>query len=112
MPIQTVGATRSPAVAVGTVLLGLLILWMAQPVLPSWACAASLPAVCPPQLLPVRASLISAGILFALLATVFVGLLLRPRSNRCLGGQSRRTVFAVPIILVLTVVAHFVIPQS
>jgi hypothetical protein len=56
--------------------------------------------------------LISAGILFALLATVLVGLLLRPRSNRWLGGQSRRTVFAVPIILVLTVVAHFVIPQS
>ncbi len=85
---------------------------MAQPVLPSWTCAPSLPAVCPPQLLPVRASLISAGILSALLATVLVGLLLRPRSNRWLGEQSQRTACAVPIILVLTVVAHFVIPQS
>ena len=84
---------------------------MAQPVLPGWACAASLPAICPPQLLPVRASLISAGILFALLATVIVGLLLRPRANRWLGGMPRSTVFAVPVILVLTVVAHFLIPQ-
>ena len=112
MPINTDGATRSPAFAAWVVLLGLLVLWMAQPFLPSWACSASLPAVCPPQLLPCRVSLISAGILFALLATVLVGLMLRPGSNRWLGGQSRRTVFAVPMILVLTVVAHFLIPQA
>jgi hypothetical protein len=84
---------------------------MAQPVLPGWACSASLPAVCPPQLLPVRASLISAGILFALLATVIVGLLLRPRANRWLGLISRIVVFTVPVVLFLTVVAHFLIPQ-
>lgn len=84
---------------------------MAQPVLPGWGCAASLPAVCPPLLLPIRASLISAGILFALLATVVVGLLLLPGANRWLGGISRSTVFAVPSILILTVVAHFLIPQ-
>ena len=111
MPIKTDGATRSPIVAACAVLLGLLVLWVAQPVLPGWACAASLPAVCPPQLLPVRASLISAGILFVLLATVIVGLLLRPLANRWLGGMSRGVVIAVPVILVLTVVAHFLIPQ-
>lgn len=111
MPIKTHGAMRSPVVAAWVVLLGLLVLWMAQPVLPGWACAASLPAVCPPQLLPVRASLISAGILFALLATVIIGLLLRPQANRWLGGMSRSIVIAVPVILALTVVAHFLIPQ-
>jgi hypothetical protein len=62
-------------------------------------------------LLPVRASLISAGILFALLATVIVGLLLRPGADRWLGGMSRRIVIAVPVVLVLTVAAHFLIPQ-
>jgi len=112
MPIKTDGATRSPTVAAWIVILGLLVLWMAQPVLPSWACSTSLPAVCPPQLVPFRASLTSAGILFALLAIVLVGLLLRPRSNRWLSGQSLRTVFAVPTILALTVVALFLIPQS
>ena len=76
--IQTRGATRSPVVAACVVLLGLLVLWMAQPVLPSWGCATSYPAMCPPHLLPVRASPISAGVLVALLATVIVGLLLRP----------------------------------
>ncbi|TFD22745.1 hypothetical protein E3T27_16350 [Cryobacterium lyxosi] len=111
MPNKTRGATRSPVVAACVVLLGLLVLWMAQPVLPGWACSASLPAVCPPQLLPFRASLISASILFSLLATVIVGLLLRLRANRWLSGMSRSTVFAVPVILALTVVAHFLIPQ-
>ncbi|GGE94444.1 hypothetical protein GCM10011313_16780 [Mycetocola zhadangensis] len=98
-------------VAAWVVLLGLLALWVAQPVLPSWACAASLAGPCPPHLLPVRASLISASILIALLATVIVGLLLRPRANRWLSGMSRSIVFAVPVVLVLTVVAHFLIPQ-
>lgn len=111
MPIQTHDATRSPVVAACVVLLGLLVLWMAQRVLPGWGCAASLPAMCPPHLLPVRASLISEGILFALLATVIVGLLLRPRANAWLDGMSRSVIFAVPVILVLTVVAHFLIPQ-
>jgi len=111
MPIKTHGAMRSPVVAACIVVLGLLALWMAQPALPGWACPATLPAVCPPPLLPIRASLISAGILFALLATVIVGLMLRPRANRWLGGMSRRIVFAVPVILVLTVAAHFLIPQ-
>jgi hypothetical protein len=111
MPIPTHGATRSPVVAASVVLLGLLVLWMVQPVLPGWGCAVRLPAMCPPHLLPVRASLISAGTLFVLLATVIVGLLLRPRANGWLGGMSRSVVFAVPVILVLTVVAHFLIPQ-
>lgn len=111
MTIQTRGATRSPVVAACVVLLGLLVLWMAQPVLPSWGCATSFPAMCPPHLLPVRASLISAGILVALLATVIIGLLRRPRANGWLGRMSRSVVFAVPLILVLTVVAHFLIPQ-
>jgi len=111
MPIQTRGATRSPVVAAGVVFLGLLVLWMAQPVLPGWGCAVSLPAMCTPHLLPVRASVISAGILFALLATVVVGVLLRPRANGLLGGMYRRVAFAVPVILVLTVAAHYVIPQ-
>lgn len=112
MTIQTRGATRSPAVAACVVLLGLLVLWMAQPVLPGWGCAASFPAMCPPHLLPVRASLISAGILGVLLATLIVGLLLRrSRANAWLGGMSRSVVFAVPVVLVLTVVAHFLIPQ-
>ena len=111
MHIKTDRATRLPVVAACVVLVGLLALWMAQPFLPGWACSASLPAVCPPQLLPVRASLISAGILFVLLATVVVGLLLRPRANRWLGDVSRIVVFAVPVVLVLTVVAHFLIPQ-
>ncbi|ALV47085.1 hypothetical protein MB46_17935 [Arthrobacter alpinus] len=111
MPIKTRGATRSPVVAACVVFLGLLILWVAQPLLPGWACAASLPAACPPQLLPVRASLISAGIFSVLLATLIVGLLLRLRVNSWLGGMSRCTVIAVPIILLLTVVAHFLIPQ-
>jgi hypothetical protein len=62
-------------------------------------------------LLPVRASLISGGILVGLLAAVMVGLLLRPRANRWVGGVSRIAVFAVPVILILTVVAHFLIPQ-
>ena len=53
----------------------------------------------------------SAGMLFALLAAVTVGLLHRPRANGWLGGMSRSVVFAVPVILVLTVVAHFLIPQ-
>lgn len=111
MSIQTRGATRSPVVAACVVLLGLLVLWMAQPVLPGWGCAASFPGVCPPHLLPVRASLNSAGILFALLTAIVVGLLLRPRANPWLGAMSRSVVFAVPVILVLTVVAHFLIPQ-
>ena len=111
MPIETHGAMRSPVVAACVVLLGLLVLWMAQPALPGWACPATPPAVCPQQLLPIRASLISAGILLALLAAVIVGLLLRPRANRWLGGMSRSIVFAVPVLLVLTVVAHFLIPQ-
>jgi hypothetical protein len=112
MPVHTHGATRSPVVAACVILLGLLVLWMAQPVLPGWGCASSFPAMCPPHLLPVRASLISAGILVALFATVIVGLLLRTsRANGWLGGLSRSVVFAVPLILVLTVVAHFLIPQ-
>lgn len=111
MPIQSNGATRSPVVAACVVLLGLLALWVAQPFLPGWGCAASLPAMCPPHLLPVRASLISAGILFALLATVIIGLLLRHRANGWLGGMSRTVAFAVPLILILTAVAHFLIPQ-
>ncbi|WP_457963303.1 hypothetical protein M1E17_17910 [Arthrobacter sp. D1-29] len=111
MTIQTLGATRSPVVAACTVLLGLLVLWMAQPVLPGWGCATSFPAMCPPHLLPVRASLIGAGILFALLGAVIVGLLLRSRDNGWLGRMSRSVVLAVPVILVLTVIAHFVIPQ-
>lgn len=111
MPIETPGATRSPVVATCVVLLGLLALWMAQPLLPGWACAASLPAACPPQLLPVRASLIGAGILSVLLATLIVGLLLRPRANPWLGNISRCAVIAVPIILILTVATHFLIPQ-
>jgi len=111
MPDKTNGATRSPVVAAGVVLLGLLILWISQPVLPGWACPASLPGVCQPHLLPVRASLISAILLFALLATVIVGLILRPRSDRWLARTSRSAVIAVPVILILTVVTHFVIPQ-
>lgn len=67
--------------------------------------------MCAPHLLPVRASLISAGILFALLAAVIVGMLIRPRAIGLLGGMSRRVVFAVPVILILTVAAHYVIPQ-
>ncbi|MDV8148429.1 MULTISPECIES: hypothetical protein [Micrococcaceae] len=48
----------------------------------------------------------------ALLATVIIGLLLRPsRASTWLGGMYRSVVLAVPVILVLTVVAHFVIPQ-
>lgn len=111
MPLQTHSATRSPVIAACVVVLGLFSLWMAQPVLPGWGCAISLSAMCPPHLLPVRASLISAGILFALLATVIVGLLLGPRANGWLVGTSRRVIFAVPVILILTVVAHFLIPQ-
>lgn len=112
MPIQTRGATRSPVVAACAVLLGLFVLWLAQPILPSWGCAVSLSAMCPSHLLPVRASLISAGILVALLATVIIGLLLRPsRASTWLPGMYRSVVLAVPVILVLTVVAHFVIPQ-
>ncbi|MBA8829570.1 putative membrane protein [Alpinimonas psychrophila] len=113
MPVKTKtqGATRSLAVAACTVLLGLLLLWLAQPVLPGWACAASHPRVCPAQLLPVRASLISSGLLVALLAIVLVGLLLRPRANRWLSNMSHSAVVAVPVILALTVVAHFHIPQ-
>jgi hypothetical protein len=112
MTIQTRGATRSPAVAACIILLGLLVLWIAQPALPGWGCAASFPAMCPPHLLPVRASLISAGILVALLAIVIAGLLLRrSRGNVWLGGMSRIIVFSVPVILILTVVAHFLIPQ-
>ena len=84
---------------------------MSQPVLPGWGCAVSLQAMCAPHLLPVRASLISAGILFALLAAVIVGVLLPPRENGLLGGLYRRVVFAVPVILVLTVAAHYAIPQ-
>jgi quinol-cytochrome oxidoreductase complex cytochrome b subunit len=61
--------------------------------------------------LPVRASLVSAVLLLALLAAVIVGLMLRPRSDRWLARMSRRAVIAVPVILLLTVVAHFVIPQ-
>ncbi|QOD03205.1 hypothetical protein [Pseudarthrobacter sp. BIM B-2242] len=110
MTSQTNSARRSPVVAACVVFLGLLVLWIAQPALPSWGCATS-PAMCPPHLLPVRASLISAGILSALLATVIVGLLLWPRANIGLGRMSRSVVFAVPVILVLTVVAHFLIPQ-
>lgn len=111
MPIKTNGATRSPVVAACVALLGLLVLWMAQPFLPSWACAAGHPGGCPPQLLPVRASLISAGILSLLLAALIIGLLFRPRVNPWLGGWSRCTVIAVPVVLLLTVVAHFLIPQ-
>lgn len=111
MPVRTHGATRSPVVAACVVVLGLLVLLAAQPVLPGWACAAGFPGMCPPHLLPVRASLISAGILVALLATVIVGLLLRPLAIGRLGGMSRSIVFAVPVILVLTVLAHFLIPQ-
>ena len=111
MPIQTSGATRSPVVAACVVLLGLLILLVAQPVLPGWGCAVGLSAMCPPHLLPVRASLIGAGMLSALFAAVIVGLLLRPRADGWLGGMSRSVVFTVPVILVLTVVAHFLIPQ-
>jgi ABC-type transporter Mla maintaining outer membrane lipid asymmetry permease subunit MlaE len=62
-------------------------------------------------LLPVRASLISAGLLFAMLAAVIAGLVLRPRANGWLEGLTRTVVFAVPLILVLTVVAHFLMPQ-
>jgi hypothetical protein len=63
-------------------------------------------------MLPVRASLISAGILVALLATVIIGPLLRPsQASTWLGDMYRSVVLAVPVILVLTVVAHFVIPQ-
>ncbi|MDR7084686.1 hypothetical protein J2X01_004002 [Arthrobacter ginsengisoli] len=62
--------------------------------------------VCPPHLLPVRASLISAGILFALLSAGIAGLLLRPRANGWLDGMSRSVIFAVPVILVPTVVAR------
>jgi hypothetical protein len=111
MTIKTPGAKSSPVVAACVVLLGLLVLWMAQPLLPGWACAASLPAACPPRLLPVRASLISAGILSVLLVTLVVGLLIRPRVDPWLGGLSRCAVIAVPVILLLTVVAHFLIPQ-
>jgi hypothetical protein len=111
MPTATRDATRSPVVAAGAVLLGLLVLWIAQPVLPGWGCATSLSGPCPPHLLPVRASLISAGILFALLATLIVGLLLRPRTDRWLGRLARSVVFAVPALLVLTVVAHYLITQ-
>lgn len=111
MPLRTHSAARSPAVAACVVLLGLLVLWIAQPALPGWGCAASFPSTCHPHVLPVRASLIGAGILFALLTTVIVGLLLRPRASSWLGGMSRSVVFTVPVILVLTVVAHFLIPQ-
>ncbi len=112
MPIQTPGSTRSPVDAACVVLLGLLALWIAQPVLPGWGCATGFPAMCPPHLLPFRASLICAGILVALLIIVIIGILLRPsRASTWLGGMSRGVVLAVPVLLVLTVVAHFVIPQ-
>lgn len=83
---------------------------MTQPILPSWGCAVSISAMCPQHLLPVRASLISAGILIALLATVIIGLR-TSRASTWLPGMYRSVVLAVPVILVLTVVAHFVIPQ-
>ena len=108
MNVKTIGTTRSSVVAAGVILLGFLILWISQPVLPGWACSASLPAVCRPLLLPVRASLVSAMLL---LAAVIVGLMLRPRSDRWLARRSRSAVITVPVILLLTVVAHFVIPQ-
>jgi hypothetical protein len=111
MQIKAHGSTRSPVFAACVVLLGLLVLWMAQPFLPGWACAASLPGACSPQLLPVRASLISAGILSVLLATLVAGVLLRPRADPWLGGLPRCAVIAVPVVLLLTVVAHFLIPQ-
>lgn len=41
MTIQTHGATRSPVVAACVILLGLFVLWMAQPVLAGWGCATS-----------------------------------------------------------------------
>jgi hypothetical protein len=111
MPLKTHGSTRSPVFAACVVFLGLLVLWMAQPFLPGWACVANVPGACPAQLLPVRASLISAGMLSVLLAALVVGLLLRPRADPWLGGLSRCTVIAVPVVLLLTVVAHFLIPQ-
>ena len=111
MSIKIHGATRSPVMAASVVFLGLLVLWMTQPLLPGWACAASLPGLCPPQLLPVRASLISAGVLSVLLVTLIIGVLFRPRASPWLGGLSRCAIIAVPVILLLTVVVHFLIPQ-
>jgi hypothetical protein len=111
MPIKTHTTPSLPLVATCVVLGGLLVLWMAQPLLPGWACAASLPAQCPPQVLPFRASLISFVIFFLLLVTISVGLVFQPRSNAWLGTASRWAVIAVPVILVLTALAHFLIPQ-
>ncbi|MDI3213550.1 hypothetical protein [Arthrobacter sp. AL12] len=111
MATETRFTTRSPLAAVCLFLVGLLILWMAQPILPSWGCAVSFSAMCPPHLLPVRASLISAGILFVLLAALIVGIVLLPRAKGWTDGLARSAVFVVPVVLILTVVAHFLIPQ-
>ncbi|WP_255769137.1 hypothetical protein [Pseudarthrobacter sulfonivorans] len=111
MAYENRSTSPSPLAAVGLVVVGLLILWMAQPILPSWGCAVSFSAMCPPHLLPVRASLISAGILFVLLAALIVGIIIFPRAKGWTDGLARSAVFVVPVVLILTVVAHFLVPQ-
>jgi hypothetical protein len=110
MTTRTAGAAGSPVVAACVALAGLLLLWLAQPVLPGWACAASLPGSCLPHVLPVRASAISAGILIALLGTAILLRVLPVRAGWT-GSVSRGVMVAVPVVLALTVVAHFLIPQ-
>jgi len=111
MSTKTNDMTRAPILAAGLVLLALLLLWISQPLLPVWACSASLPGVCPSFVSPIRASVVSFMLLFALLAAVIVGLAFRPRSDHWLDRISRITFVVVPLILILTVIAHFTIPQ-
>ncbi len=111
MATRTDAARRTQVGAGAIVVLGLIALWLGQPFLPGWGCAASLPGSCSPHVLPVRASAISAGILLMLLAVVVIAAALQRTGARWAGAVSRWVAVAVPVILVATVVAHFVIPQ-
>jgi hypothetical protein len=111
MRTTTDSARRSALVAQAAVLLGLLALWLGQPLLPVWACGASLPAFCPPFVLPFRTSLISSVTLFALLMVLLVTYGSSSVPPQRLMSVSRSALVAVPVILVLTAISHFVLPQ-
>jgi hypothetical protein len=110
--IAGAATAKSPLlIAQGVIVLGLLLLWLGQPFLPGWGCAASMPGICPPHVLPVRASLISAVILAALLLLLLLVAALPNLTPRKVRGFSRFAFIAVPTVLILTVLAHFLIPQ-
>jgi hypothetical protein len=104
-------ARRSRAITICVVLVGLGALWLGQPFWPGWGCAASLPGICNPHVLPVRVSFISAGILLALLAAVVILPALPGPGSRWVLGLPRFAMLSVPAVLVVTVIAHFTIPQ-